>query len=411
MLVLINARMIDGTGHDPVEKATIVLEGNNIISVQPQTSYPPEATVIDLRGFTIMPGLIDCHLHLGGFIIDKPGRSVGQISFFDLFPFLLDYFRNYAQRRKLAIENGVTTIRSAGDHYPHIIQLRDKIESGRLTGPRIFAPGPIFTAPGGHPAGTIYKRNSYIVEHVTRQVNDVEGARAEVRKLAEGGVDCIKAIYSKIDPMDLTHEVPQLDLQVLEAIVDEAHGHNLRVMVHTGSPDEIRDAVSVGVDSIEHGILPGGDSTEFQDEVIRMMVGRGTYYVPTLAISWAYMNMYPDVFSNSKKVLKKLRDEGVNIALGTDSGAPGVVVGRAVHKELELMVEAGLSPMEAILAGTKNAAENLGKGSHLGTIEAGKLADIIAVSSDPLEEISNTRGISLVIRDGKILVNRLHIPR
>jgi len=411
MLVLINARMIDGTGHDPVEKATIVLEGNHIISVEPQTSYPSEATVFDLRGFTIMPGLIDCHLHLGGFIIDEPGRSVGQISFFDLFPFLWDYFRNYAQRRKLAIENGVTTIRSAGDHYPHITQVRDKIESGRLTGPRIFAPGPIFTAPGGHPAGTIYKRNSYIVEHVTRQVNDVEGARAEVRKLVEGGVDCIKAIYSKIDPMDLTHEVPQLGLQVLEAIVDEAHGHSLRVMVHTGSPDEIRDAVSVGADSIEHGILPGSNSTEFQDDVIKMMVGRGTYYVPTLAIAWANKNMYPDVFSNSKKVLKKLRDEGVNIALGTDSGAPGVVIGKAVHKELELMVEAGLSPMEAILAGTKNAAENLGKGSHLGTIEAGKLADIIAVSKDPLEEISNTRGISLVIGDGKILVNRLHIPR
>jgi imidazolonepropionase-like amidohydrolase len=205
--------------------------------------------------------------------------------------------------------------------------------------------------------------------------------------------------------------VPQLDLQVLEAIVDEAHGHSLRVMVHTGSPDEIRDAVSVGADSIEHGILPGGTSTEFQDDVIRMMVGRGTYYVPTLAIAWAYKNMYPDVFSNSKKVIKKLRAEGINIALGTDSGAPGVVVGKAVHKELELMVEAGLSPMEAILAGTKNAAENLGKGSPLGTIEAGKLADIIAVSRDPLEEISNTRGISLVIKDGKILVNRLHIPR
>jgi len=178
-------------------------------------------------------------------------------------------------------------------------------------------------------------------------------------------------------------------------------------MLATGSPDEIRDAVSVGADSIEHGILPGGNSTEFQDDVIRMMVGRGTYYVPTLAIAWAYQDMYPDVFSNSKKVLKKLRDEGVNIALGTDSGAPGVVVGKAVHKELELMVEAGLSPMEAILAGTKNAAENLGKGSHLGTVEQGKLADMIVVSRDPLDEISNTMGIKMVLKDGKILINIL----
>ena len=144
--------MIDGTGRGPVEKATIVLERNYINRVGPQISYPAEATVINLEGFTIMPGLIDCHLHLGGFVIDKPGRPVGQVSIFDLISFLWDYFHNYTRRRKLAIENGVTTIRSAGDIYPHITQLRDKIESGRLTGPRIFAPGPTFTAPGGHPA-------------------------------------------------------------------------------------------------------------------------------------------------------------------------------------------------------------------------------------------------------------------
>lgn len=410
ILVLINGRLIDGTGRQPLEKATIVVNGNRITSIGPDISYPKEANAIDLRGLTIMPGLIDCHLHLGGFVIDKPGRPIGQISFFDFFPFLVDYFRNYAQRRKLATQNGVTTIRSAGDHYPHIIKLRDKIESGRLIGPRILTPGPIFTATGGHPAGTIYKGNRYIVEHATRQVNDVKSARKEVRKLVEGGVDCIKAVYSKTNPMDLTHEVPQLDLDVLAAIVDEAHGHSLRVMVHTGSPDETRDAVSVGADSVEHGILPGCNSAEFQDDVIKMMVDRGTYYVPTLAIAWAYKNIYPDVFSNSKKVLKKLHDEGVNIALGTDSGAPGVVVGKAVHKELELMVEAGLSPMEAILAGTKNAAENLGKGSHLGTVEEGKLADMIVVSRDPLEEISNTMGIKMVLKDGNILINRLGKP-
>ena len=407
MLVLINARMIDGTGHEPVEKATIVVDGNHILSVDPQISYPAEASIIDLMGLTIMPGLIDCHLHLGGFVIDKPGRPIGQVSLFDSIPFFWDYFRNYAHRRKLAIENGVTTIRSAGDIYPHITQLRDKIESGRLTGPRIFAPGPVFTAPGGYPAGTIYKRNSYIKERATRQVSNTKNAREEVKKLAEEGVDCIKAIYSKIDPMDLTHQVPQLALDVLEAVVDEAHRQNLRVMVHTGSPDDTRDSVSVGADSIEHGILPGTNSTDFQHGTIKTMLNRGTYFVPTLAIAWAYKEMYPDVFSASKKVLKQLHDEGINIALGTDSGAPGVVVGKAVHKELELMVEAGLSPMEAIIAGTKNAAENLGKGIELGTIEKGKLADMIVVSRNPLEEITYTRSVKLVIKDGKILVSKL----
>jgi len=406
MLVLVNGNLIDGTGREPAEKTTIVVEGNRITNVGPEISYPEGVSVVDIRGLTIMPGLIDCHLHLGGFIIDKPGRAIGQVSFFVLVPFVWDYFRNYAQRRKLAIENGVTTIRSAGDLYPHIIQLRDKIESGRLTGPRIFAPGPIFTAPGGHPAGTIYKRNRYVVERATRQVSDTNNARDEVKKLAEGGVDCIKAVYSKIDFMDLTHDIPQLELHVLEAIVDEAHAHNLRVMVHTGSTDETKDAVSLGADSIEHGILPVGDPAEFPDDIIRMMLDRGTYFVPTLAIAWAYKNIYPNVPSNLKKILKKLHSAGIKIALGTDSGAPGVVIGKAVHKELELMVEAGLSPMQAIMAGTKNAAENLGRESDLGTIEKGKLADMLVVSGNPLEEITNTRDINMVIKDGKIVVSR-----
>jgi enamidase len=321
--------------------------------------------------------------------------------------FFWDYLHNYAHRRRLAIENGVTTIRSAGDHYPHIIKLRDKIAAGKLVGPRIFAPGPTITAPGGHPAGTIYKGNRYIIENATRQIAEVSSAREEVRRLVGGGVDCIKAIYSDINPMDITHKVPRLSLDVLEALADEAHQHNLRLMVHTGSPKETMDAIKAGADSIEHGILPGGDSTEFEDDLVKMMLDKGTFFVPTLAIAWANKDAYPDLFAGLKTTLRKLHDAGVNMAAGTDSGTPGVVIGKGLHKELELMVEAGISPMEAITAGTRNAADNLGKANELGTIEPRKLADIIAVSGDPLKDIRDTREIKLVIKDGKILVNRV----
>ena len=407
MFVLSNGTLIDGTGRKPIQKAIVVIKGNRVEHVGSRIQYPKDANVIDLQNLTLMPGLIDCHLHLGGLTVDKPGKAIGKVSFIDMASFFWDYLRNYAHRRRLAIENGVTTIRSGGDLYPHIIRLRDKIASGRLSGPRIFAPGPTITAPGGHPAGTIYKGNRYIIENAIRQIADVNNAREEVRRLAEGGVDCIKAIYSDIDPMNITHKVPKLSLNVLEAIADEAHQHNLRLMVHTGSPKEAMDSVKAGADSIEHGLLPGGDSTEFDDELVRIMLDRGTYFVPTIAIAWAYKETYPDVFSNLKKAVKKLHDAGVNSAAGTDSGTPGVVIGKGLHKELELMVEAGISPMEAIMAGTRNAADNLDRGSEMGTIEKGKLADMIVVLGNPLEEIEKTRNIKMVIKDGMIAVNKL----
>ena len=407
MLALTNLRLIDGTGRAPIENTAIIIDGNRIKNVGSVTGYPDNAKVIDLRGFTVMPGLIDCHLHLGGLTSDRPGKAIGRISLKDMAAFFFDYSRNYAYRRRLAIENGVTTIRSAGDHYPHIIRLRDKIASGKLSGPRIFAPGPIITAPGGHPAGTIYKGNRYIVENAVRQIADVNTARGEVRKLVEGGVDCIKAIYSDINPMDTTKKIPRLSLDVLESLTDETHRHNLRLMVHTGTPKESMEAVKAGADSIEHGILPGADSLDFSDDLIKMMLDKGTYFVPTLAIAWANKDAYPDLFAGLKRTFKKLHGAGVNFAAGTDSGTPGVVIGKGLHKELELMVEAGISPMEALIVGTRNAADNIAKASELGTIESGKLADVIAVSGDPLKDITNTREIKLVIREGKILVDKI----
>jgi len=407
MLVLTNATLIDGIGSNPIQKAVVVIEGNRISLVGEEPRYPEDASVINLNNLTVMPGLIDCHLHLGGLTVDEPGKAIGKVSFVDMVSFFWDYSRYYAYRRRLAIENGLTTIRSAGDHYPHIIRLRDKIAAGSLSGPRIFASGPTITAPGGHPAGTIYKGNRYIIENAVRQIADVKTAREEVRRLVEGGVNCIKAIYSDIDPMDMTHKVPKLSFDILEALADEAHQHNRKFMVHTGSPEDTMDAIKAEADSIEHGILPGTSSTEFGDEIVSMMLDRGIYFVPTMTIAWAYKERYPDILSGLKRNVKKLHTAGVGIAAGTDSGTPGVVIGKGLHKELELLVEAGLSNMEAINSGTKNAADNLGIGTELGTIEQGKLADIIVVSGNPLKDIERTRDIRMVIKDGAILVNQI----
>ena len=241
MLVLTNGNLIDGTGHDTIQNASVIIDGDRIEDAGSDIKYPENIEVIDLQNSTIIPGLIDCHVHLGGFTIDKPGQAIGKATFMSIASFTWDYFRNYRHRRQLTIKNGVTTIRSAGDLYPHIITLRNNIDSGKLTGPRIFAPGPTITAPGGHPASTIYKGNRYITENAIRQIDNVGAARDEVRKLVEGGVDCIKAIYSDINPMDINQRVPRLSFGVLDAIADEAHKNNLRLMVHTGSANEIID--------------------------------------------------------------------------------------------------------------------------------------------------------------------------
>ena len=131
--------------------------------------------------------------------------------------------------------------------------------------------------------------------------------------------------------MDTTQKVPKLSLDVLEASADETHRHNLRLMVHTGTPQESMDAVKAGADSIEHGILPGASSFDFNDDLVGMMLDKGTYFVPTLAIAWASKNAYPDLFAGLKRTLKKLHDAGANVAAGTDSGTPGVVIGKGLH--------------------------------------------------------------------------------
>lgn len=133
---------------------------------------------MDLAGLTVFPGLIDAHAHFGEFVIDDPD---GQFTYRSILPFFLDYARGFKVRHDPAIRNGVTTVRNAGDNPPQILQLRDRIDAGQLVGPRIVAAGPISTAPGGHPAGTIYKNNRYVVEHATRPVDDADAARVEVQ--------------------------------------------------------------------------------------------------------------------------------------------------------------------------------------------------------------------------------------
>jgi len=407
MIALTHARLVDGTGDVPLDDATVVLDGPRIYAAGRDVHFPDDAVVIELRGLTVLPGLIDAHVHFGGFVIDDPEWA---FTYWSTFPFFIDYARGFRKRRTLAIKNGVTTVRSAGDNHPHILQLRDRISGGRLIGPRIIAAGPIFTAPGGHPAGTIYKNNSYVVQHATRQVETVSAARTEVKRLAADGVDVIKAVYGDVNPFDLDRPIPKLNLPVLQAIVDEAHSQGLRSMVHVGTSGDAVEATLAGADSVEHGILPGAGCTLCPAELVTAMRDRGTCFVPTLSAAWAMKSTYPDALTHGMSWVRQMHQGGVRVALGTDAGAPGVVIGKAVHMELELLVKSGLSPLEAIITGTRNAAEVIGRADDLGTIVPDKLADLVVMAGNPLADVSASRNVQLVIKDGIIVLDRLR-PR
>ncbi len=401
MLVLINGTLIDGTGREPVNKATVVIEGNRITDVGTNVKYPEKATVVDLKGLVIMPGLMDLHVHCGGIVNLKPGKP----NFVDM-----EVSWKYADTRELSIANGVTTTRSTGDFFPDIVKVRDEIAAGKLYGPRFFVTGMQFQAPGGHPGHTIMGGDKYTLEHSIREVDDPKKARDEVKKLIEGGVDFIKTQLSSMDIWNYPRKVPKLRLDVLDAIVDEAHKHNHRVISHAESTQDAFDAVKSGADSIEHTLMIGAEPTEILDGTIEMMLKQGTYIVPTFAITATYDGRYPGVplrLEILKKNIKRFYDAGVNIATGTDAGAPDVQFGEATHLEMKLMVEAGMSPMDTIVSTTKKAAENLGKGKELGTIEKGKLADIIVVDGNPVKNITDAKNIRLVMKDGKIMLDKL----
>ncbi len=385
-LIIRGGTLFDGTGGEPAENKVILIEDGRISGIGEGCDIPDGAREIDATGYAILPGLIDLHVHFGA-----PSKENSDMSFAEM---MADYMRQRPDVRKALHEAGVTTIRSVGDMKSSILDLKRQVASGAMAGPRVYCAGPIFTAPGGHPAGTIYKGNPWLIADATRQVDDPEKARAEVQALARKNVDGIKAVYDG-------HRAPRLSLEVLEAIIDEAHKHDLWVAVHTHDLQELREAVKAGADSIEHGTY---DESQLDAETVEMLKEENVAYVPTLAVFDTYAG--PEATPRERmQNVKTAHEAGVLIGAGTDAQGPQMGFGSSLHREMELLVEAGLSPSEAILAATRNAAVTLRVDNELGTIEKGQLADLILVKGKPWETISDIREVRVAIQDGKIVVD------
>jgi imidazolonepropionase-like amidohydrolase len=396
------ARLIDGTGAAPIVNAVVVVTGNKITAVGSNLPAPTGAKVIDLGDVTLMPGMIDAHVHLLGRQLGEPGWEVSSVR--DLNGYLAIRAAGHAEKTLLA---GITKVRNVGAPNFDDIALRQAINEGNARGPRIRAAGHALGITGGHCDDNGYKPGVAQGGLMEGIANGPEEVRAAVRYQVKYGADVIKVcatggVLSEGDAVGAT----QYTYEELKAIVDEANKLDRKVAAHAHGTEGIKLATRAGVSSIEHG--------SFLDEGgARLMAQNGTYLVPTLSAV--------ETVENAAKsgVLKGLRAEKalaaaaaarnaikialanhVLIAMGTDSG-----VGKhgANAHELELMVNwGGMRPIDAITAATMGGARLLGWDKVIGSLETGKYADIIAVPGDPSQDISRVTHVGFVMKDGVI---------
>ena len=356
-------------------------------------------TVLDLKGKTLLPALSEAHTHFGGSdLLTRPALGGRELTY------------DYAKNSAALLDWGVTTARSAGDWMPDIVSYRDEVARLGLRAPRLLTAGRMFVASGGHPIDTVYQGDRAIRENscvVCRDDTDIDAA---VAGLATAGVDWIKAFLSTINKMDYPRPVPRLSHEILGKITDCAHKYKKPVMLHVENPRDIAEALELGVDSIEHVIGVGNTDLEVTDTLVKRLADSGTFVIPTLSAIRAHDGSLPDaerVYPALERAVRKMIDAGVRLGVGCDSGIPFLPYGECVHLELELLVKAGMPPMAALCAATGGNAQLFGLGDKLGELRQGRLADLVVLDADPLEDIRNTRRLRLVMKEGRVVSDGL----
>ena len=393
-----------GTSDTLKHQVTIVVNGNKIEAIEEGFTPPSQGdTLIDLKHATVLPGLMDMHVHLSS----QHGGPQTYLERFSLNE--ADYALRAANYAKITLDAGFTTVRNLGDSYHETVALRNAINKGYAVGPRIYTVGKSIATTGGHadPSNGMSHMIRPDVGPKQGVVNGEVEARAAVRSRYQDGADLIKITATGgVLSVAKSGQNPQFMTDELGAIVDTAKDYGMTVAVHAHGKEGMKRAVIAGVDSIEHG-------TYMDDEIRNLMKKHGTYYVPTIlagkfVADKAKIDGYFPALVQPKaaaigpliqSTFAKAHKSGVKIAFGTDSGV-------SAHgdnaQEFALMVEAGMSPADAILSATVNSADLLGVSETLGSLEPGKLADMIAVKGNPLENIRLLESVAFVMKDGKI---------
>ncbi|WP_447765619.1 amidohydrolase family protein [Sphingopyxis panaciterrae] len=386
--------------------STIVVENGRVLSVT-DGHQPVEhgATLIDLKDKYVLPGLIDSHVHL----TSDAGGIAGQLEDVTLSP-AAQAFNAEANGMK-TLRAGFTTVRNLGDGDGATLALRDAIAAGKVTGPRIVDAGASISGGAGHMDGSLGYRDELrpFFAGVGNTCNGADDCRRAVRLQIGRGADVIKfASTGGVNSRIGAGLGQQMFDDEAKAIVDTAHMFGKKVAVHAHGADGIRLALNAGVDSVEHGTI-------LDEATIAAWAKSKAYYVPTLSTVNGYKeriaanaNAYePDVLAKIQwrigitgKSLEQLVPRGVRIAFGTDAGVSKH--GRNAD-EFELMVEHGMTPVEALKAATVNAADLLGLSSEIGTIAPGKSADIIAISGDPVADVRLLKTVDFVMARGNVI--------
>ncbi|HHY01002.1 MAG TPA: amidohydrolase family protein [Methanothermobacter sp.] len=401
-----NGRLIDGNGGKPVKDGIVLIKNGKIVDVGDEKSVEvPDGEIKRLnaqKGF-ILPGFIDCHVHMmfNGFRFENP-----------LYTPLSLYFYEAVRNLEKTLETGVTTVRDAGmaDYG-----VKMAVEKGLITGPRLQISVMPLSITGGHFDLQLKSGKTVKISYpgLPESVCDgTEEVRKRVREVLRAGAEVVKVMVTGgVISANDSPEHPQFTEEELRIVVEEAFYRNLPVMAHAHGSFGIKNALNAGIRSIEHG-------TYLDEECIQLLLENDAWLVTTQLAHWSNLDLLeagklPDfseedsykVAMNSHKNMKKAYEAGVKIVMGTDSGI-------APHgqnlRELEFLCNMGMTPMEAIQAGTKKAAELLGMEDKIGTLEKGKLADVVVSKTNPLDDIKslgNPENIIMVMKEGQIYKN------